>query len=74
MVGGDDRDAGTPQLVHLATQATDRQVAGEQGLGGDASDDQQQPRVDQCDLAREVGAARGELVGMGVAIARRPAL
>ena len=72
VVGHDQRHALV--AVHAAAQPADRLVAAQQALHGEAAHRQDDPRLHQLDLAHQEGLALRQFVGLGIAVARRPAL
>ena len=72
VVGHDQRHPGVP--VHAAAQAGDARVGVEQRLRGEAPHRDDQLRLDQLDLLQQVRRALRHFVGLGIAVARRPAL
>src|SRR5579863_6894107 len=74
MVGDDQRNALGTEPMHLAAQAADRRVGLEQVLSRDAANREDQQRLEQLELALQVGAAVRRFLGARIAIARRAAL
>src|SRR5436309_1753751 len=72
VVGDHGGDALHPEP--LAAHAADGGVVAQQGLGRDPAEGDEDPGADERDLPVQVAAAGGHLVGLGIAVARRPAL
>ena len=64
------------ELVHLGppVHAGDPALGAGQQLGGEVAERADHPRLDQLDLLVQVGLAGLDLLGLRVAVARRPAL
>jgi hypothetical protein len=59
--------------MHAAAQLADRLACAEEALGRDAAERQDDLGLEHGQLRGKERRARGELVGLGIAIARRPA-
>ena len=68
-----DRPAAELVLLRLAVDPGDPAAGAAQQLGGEVAERADHPRLDQLDLALQVGAAGLDLVGLGVAVAGRAA-
>ncbi len=64
----------SPKRCTRPRSRAERRVGREQVLRGDAPDRQHELRLEQRDLAHEVGQAGGDLLRLRIAVARRPAL
>src|SRR6185437_942939 len=72
VVGDDQRHPVIP--VHLSTQFTDRQLGVEECLRGKRAERENDLGLDQLDLSKEIRAARDNLFGPRIPVARRPML
>ena len=68
---GRDQDRGAVR-VHAAAELADRLTRGEQALGRDAAERQDDLGLEHGELRGEEGRACGELLGLGISIPRRP--
>ena len=59
------------ELMHPSAQTADRLVGIEQALRGNPSECQDEFGLDEFDLRQQIGSARGDFVGFGIAVARR---